>query len=124
VKVDVTDLQLTDASGNPVIDPTTGRPAYNPLNKWNNGAASRRGANASGGAIHLTSTPNTLQTELGLAGGATVRRTVGNTNPQKLICCSQFGQAFRNSVRISGRRSTRSCRKATTSRWVVSLRVV
>ena len=97
VKVDVTDLQLTDASGNPVIDPTTGRPAYNPLNKWNNGAASRRGANASGGAIHLTSTPNTLQTELGLAGGATVRRTVGNTNPQKLICCSQFGQAFRNS---------------------------
>ena len=58
---------------------------------------STRGAEASGGAIHLTSTPNTLQTELGLAGGATVRRQVGNTDPQTLICCSQYGQAFRNS---------------------------
>jgi hypothetical protein len=56
-----------------------------------------RGANASGGAMHLTSTPNTLQTELGLAGGATVRRTTGNSNPQTLICCSQYGQSYRNS---------------------------
>jgi hypothetical protein len=93
----VEDLQLTDAAGNPVIDSATGRPAYNPLNKWNSGLVSTRGVNATGGAIHLTSTPNTLQTELGLAGGATVRRTVGNSNPQTLICCSQYGQPFRNS---------------------------
>lgn len=47
--------------------------------------------------MHLTSTPNTFQTELGLAGGATVGRVAGNSNPQKLICCSQYGQSFRNS---------------------------
>jgi hypothetical protein len=97
VAVNVQDLQLTDSAGKPIIDPTTGRPAYNPLNKWNSGPVSTRGGNPSGGAIHLTSTPNTLQTELGLAGGATVCRTVGNANPQTLICCSQYGQAFRNS---------------------------
>ena len=97
VTVTVEDLQLADSSGNPVIDPSTGLPAYNPLNKWNSGPVSTRGANASGGAMHLTSTPNTLQTELGLAGGATVLRTVGNANPQKLICCSQYGQSYRNS---------------------------
>jgi hypothetical protein len=97
VKVTVEDLQLTDSQGRPVIDPTTGRAAYNPLNKWNSGTVSTRGANPSGGAIHLTSTPNTLQTELGLAGGATVLRNVGNTNPQTLICCSQYGQPYRNS---------------------------
>lgn len=97
VTVTVEDLQLTDSSGNPVIDPSTGMPAYNPLNKWNNSPVSTRGAKASGGAIHLTATPNTLQTELGLAGGATVGRTVGNSDPQKLICCSQYGQSFRNS---------------------------
>jgi hypothetical protein len=97
VTVTVADLQLTDASGKPVIDPSTGQPAYNPLNKWNSGTVSTRGANASGGAMHLTSTPNTLQTELGLAGGATVTRKVGTSNPQKLICCSQYGQSFRNS---------------------------
>jgi hypothetical protein len=97
ITVTMEDLQLTDAQGKPVIDPSTGQPAYNPLNKWNSGPASTRGANASGGAMHLTSTPNTLQTELGLAGGATVGRTVGNANPQKLICCSQYGQSFRNS---------------------------
>lgn len=97
VKVTVEDLQLTDSSGKPVIDPSTGLPTYNPLNKWNSGPVSIRGANASGGAMHLTSTPNTLQTELGLAGGATVLRTVGNSNPQTLICCSQYGQSFRNS---------------------------
>jgi hypothetical protein len=97
VTVTVADLQLTDSAGHPVIDPSTGQPAYNPLNKWNSGPASTRGANATGGAMHLTSTPNTLQTELGLAGGATVGRTVGNSNPQTLICCSQYGQSFRNS---------------------------
>jgi hypothetical protein len=47
--------------------------------------------------MHLTSTPNTLQTEMGLAGAATVLRTNGNSDQQALICCSQYGQEYRNS---------------------------
>ena len=88
------DLMLKDSNGDPVIDPSTGRPAYNPLNKWNSGP--RRLAD-SGGAMHLTSTPNTLQTEMGLAGGASVLRNQGNENASDLICCGQYGQIFRNS---------------------------
>src|SRR5262249_19256063 len=66
VRVARADLELSDPkTGKPVIDPSTGAAAYNPLNKWNRGTVSARGgANASGGAVHLTSTPNTLQTEL------------------------------------------------------------
>src|SRR5688500_7602079 len=99
VTVPVSDLYLTDPStGQVVTDPSTGRPAYNPLNKWNSGPVAVRGTSSNaGGAMHLTSTPNTLQTEMQLAGGATVLRQMGNTNPQALICCSQYGQAYRNS---------------------------
>ena len=100
ITVAVADLQHVDpATGKPVIDPSTGRPAYNPLNKWNSGTVSTRtgAAGDSGGAMHLTSTPNTLQTELGLAGGATVLRTIGNSNPQTLICSALYGQSYRNS---------------------------
>lgn len=99
VTVTVEDLQLTVGS-QVVIDPETGRPAYNPLNKWNNGpVAFRTGAPSSfsGGVMHLTSTPNTLQTELGLAGSATVQVTSGNSDQQALICCAKFGQEYRNS---------------------------
>ncbi|MDG5493329.1 hypothetical protein [Niveispirillum sp. BGYR6] len=94
------DLTLKDADGNVVTDPGTGRPAYNPLNKWNSGPkSSRTGALAdrSGGAIHLTSTPNTLQTEIGLAGVSTQQLVSGNSDAQKLLCCGQYGQAYRNS---------------------------
>lgn len=98
VQVLASDLYLTDpVSKQAVIDPSTGRPAYNPLNKWNSGPKAVRGANASGGAMHLTSTPNTLQTEMALAGGATIQRPCGNSVPQTLICCAQYGQAYRNS---------------------------
>ncbi|HYO73413.1 MAG TPA: hypothetical protein VEU33_45840 [Archangium sp.] len=101
IKVTVEDLQLVDPNTQkPVIDPQTGRPAYNPLNKWNSGTTSVRTGAASGftgGAMHLTATPNTLQTELGLGAGATVQRSAGNTNPQALICCGQYGQNYRNS---------------------------
>ncbi|MBI5257915.1 MAG: hypothetical protein HY855_15525 [Burkholderiales bacterium] len=89
------DLWLKDASGQPVNDPSTGQPAYNPLNKWNAGPV--RSAQA-GGAMHLTSTPNTLQTEIaGLAGAATLQRDGHPTDPEKLLCCAQFGQPYRNS---------------------------
>lgn len=101
VTVSVADLQLTDPkTGAPVIDPQTGRPGYNPLNRWNSGTlASRTGSSTqfTGGAMHLTATPNTLQTELGLGAGATVQRSQGNTDPQALICCGQYGQNYRNS---------------------------
>ncbi|MFY0534578.1 hypothetical protein [Nannocystis pusilla] len=88
------DLYLRDATGNPVIDASTGRPTYNPLNKWNSGTNSTASA---GGAMHLTSTPNTLQTEIGLGSTATTPRTSGNANPNTLICCAQYGQIGRNS---------------------------
>jgi hypothetical protein len=103
IAVTVEDLQLVDPkTGQPVIDPQTGRPAYNPLNKWNSGTISQRTgtpAQRMGGAMHLTATPNTLQTELGLGAGATVQRnTPGVANdPQALICCSVYGQNYRNS---------------------------
>ena len=98
ITVTVEDLQLTDPnSGAAVIDPQTGRPGYNPLNKWNYGTLATRGPGATGGAMHLTATPNTLQTEFGIGAAATVQRTQGGTDPQALICCSQYGQNFRNS---------------------------
>lgn len=99
VAVALEDLQLLDGQGNPVIDPETGRPAYNPLNRWNSGPIAVRSgtASSSGGAMHLTSTPNTLQTELGLAGTSTPQFQTGNQDAQALICCGQYGQEYRNS---------------------------
>ncbi|MQP66331.1 hypothetical protein GE253_13385 [Niveispirillum sp. SYP-B3756] len=94
------DLTLKDGGGNVVTDPGTGRAAYNPLNKWNSGPKSSRTgslADRTGGAVHLTSTPNTLQTEIGLAGVSTQQLVSGNDNAQNLLCCGQFGQAYRNS---------------------------
>ncbi len=98
VTVTLADLSM------PFNDPDTGLPAYNPLNKWNSGPVSVRTGDPSGftgGAMHLTSTPNTLQTELGLAGFSTPQYqppSPGNRNqPQTLICCGNYGQEYRNS---------------------------
>jgi hypothetical protein len=103
VTVTIADLELVDPqSGQPVIDPQTGLSAYNPLNRWNRGTISVRTGEPSrfgGGAMHLTATPNTLQTELAIGSGATVQRSspgVAN-DPQALICCSLYGQNYRNS---------------------------
>lgn len=92
--IQLADLFLADVKGNPIIDPSTGNPVYNPLNKWNSGTKSTP---TSGGAMHLTSTPNTLQTDIGLANASTIQRKIGNTNPETLICCAQYGQPMRNS---------------------------
>jgi len=103
ITVTVDDLTLFDPfTGEPVIDPSTGRPSYNPLNKWNSGSAASRvwagQGSDTGGAMHLTATPNTLQTEITTVGaGGTIQRLIGNGQPQPLVCCSQFGQNFRNS---------------------------
>jgi hypothetical protein len=104
VSVQLSDLQLFDGNGQPVIDPQTGKPAYNPLNKWNSGPVAVRTASHggfTGGVMHLTSTPNTLQTELGLAGASTVQYQPpgggGNKDAQALICCGNYGQEYRHS---------------------------
>lgn len=88
--------QPTGKKGEPVIDPTTGNPAYNAVNKWNYGP--KRVPGKSGGAIHLTSAPNTLSAEVYLAAAGTIQRPDASSgNPQTLICCAQYGQNFRNS---------------------------
>jgi hypothetical protein len=99
--VQLEDLYLCYPDGSPnagqvVVDPTTGNPAYNPTNKWNYGTQHLPGV--SGGAMHLTSPPNTLSAEIYLAAASTIQRTgIPPNNKQALICCSQYGQSFRNS---------------------------
>jgi hypothetical protein len=91
------DLELTDQSGSPVIERETGRPAYNPTNKWNN----QLSAGATTGAVHLISPPNTLGAEIYLAAAATLLRDnppgTPVTDPGALILCSSYGTPSRNS---------------------------
>lgn len=87
------DLYLRDEKGNPVIDPLTSDYAYDPTNKWNSGTQSLPDR---GGAIHLTSPPNTLSAEITLAAAATITRQCKD-DEQTLICCSQYGRPRRNS---------------------------
>lgn len=94
-------ITLQDLSLPDVTNPITQGPVYNPLNKWNSGTASD---GSKGGAIHLTSTPNTLQTEIGLATASTVQRnnpSGGTVWPSSqynnLLCDAQYGQKHRNS---------------------------
>ncbi|MBS0031371.1 hypothetical protein ACTJJ0_30095 [Chitinophaga sp. 22321] len=99
-------ITLQDLSVPGIVNPITNQPVYNPLNKWNTGPVSSA---TTGGAIHLTSTPNTIQTEIGLATTSTIQRfnpppppaTTNTMWPSaqynNLICVGQFGQRFRNS---------------------------
>ncbi|WP_201748005.1 hypothetical protein [Chitinophaga vietnamensis] len=100
-------ITLQDLSVPGIVNPVTNQPIYNPLNKWNSGTVSN---DSVGGAIHLTSTPNTLQTEIGLATSSTIQRFNPNPLPppnpptmwssgqfNDLICVGQFGQRYRNS---------------------------
>ncbi len=96
------DLCLLDANGNAVIDPQTQRPAYNPINKWNSGTTTAYGFGPAsyGGAMHLTSPPNSLGAEVYLAAAATIQRYDGKThltNSQDLICAAKYGRPGRNS---------------------------
>jgi hypothetical protein len=92
-EVKIEDLYLLDNNGNPIIDPATGQPAYDDLNRWNNSTTN--------GAVHLISNPNALSAEIFLAGQATVLRKDGTGNPitdrNQLINCSRYGTANRNS---------------------------
>lgn len=91
------DLYLRDGNGDPVIDVATGLPAYDPLNKWNRGTISTP---EGGGAIHLTSPPNSLGAEIYLAAAASILREEGGEQiraAHNLICCSLYGGVDRNS---------------------------
>lgn len=93
--VQLADLYLVDSGGNVVNDPTTGLPAYDVTNKWNSGTVTTA---TGGGAMHLTSPPNTLPAEIYLAAAATLERSAASAaSEQSLICCSNYGQPFRNS---------------------------
>lgn len=102
--LDKPQIQLEDLSLPGVVNPITNQPVYNPLNQWNSGTDSDA---TKGGAIHLTSTPNTLQTEIGLATTSSILRfnPPGNSGStlwpssefNDLICVGQFGQRYRNS---------------------------
>ena len=87
------DLYLRGADGQPVIDPVTDAPAYDPMNRWNNGTKT---LDDWGGAVHLTSSPNTLPDEIYIAGSATVNRKASK-NPQSLVCAGNYGGPFRHS---------------------------
>ena len=96
--VTLDDLSLTDSQGF-VTDPANGNQrVYNPLNKWNRGTQTLP---TSGGAMHLTSSPNTLGAEYDLAAAATMPRVSGTGQPitssQPLICCAKYGRPGRHS---------------------------
>ncbi len=83
------------------VDPRTGQPfgwrfyarkgTYNPLNRWN----------TTDGIMHLTHPANTLRGEFRVAGGASVRRRDGDgepvVDPERVVCCSGFGDPNRSS---------------------------
>lgn len=98
-QVQLEDLYLRDSHNNPVCDPLTGSYAYDPTNKWNRGPV----MDMCGGAMHLTSGPNTLSAEIYLAAAATLARQCGNEYDDALICCAKYGQTNRNSDPHIGR---------------------
>lgn len=94
--IELDDLYLKDKNNNIINNPTTDRPAYDPLNKWNRGTVS---STTQGGAVHLTSPPNTIGAEIYLGAAATILRQLpaDKYTPQGMNCCSKYGQSFRNS---------------------------
>lgn len=83
------------------INPKTGQPfgwrfyarkgTYNPFNKWT----------TTDGIMHLTHPANTLRGEFRVGGGASIRRRDGAgqavVDPERLVCCSGFGDPNRSS---------------------------
>ena len=92
--VQLDDLIMHDTSGDPIIDPETGSPAYDPLNKWNTGTIATA---TSGGAVHLTSPPNDIDSEIYLAAAATLLRNVTPYTAPALLDCAAYGVPYRNS---------------------------
>ncbi|MDF0556154.1 hypothetical protein [Kamptonema sp. UHCC 0994] len=86
-QVKLEDLYLRDGSGKPIIDPQTGRPAYNELNEWNN--------KATGGLAHLIGEFNSQYGAMFLGAQSTMLRVdeQGNpmTDPSQLVNCGLHG---------------------------------
>ena len=94
--IQVSDLAQKDSGGNVVIDPNTGKPAYDRRNIWNRNTA----AGGKNGVMHLISPPNNLFAEIYLAAAATILRkkpTHEVTDRDELIACSRYGSPGRNS---------------------------
>jgi hypothetical protein len=92
--VQLDDIIMHDKTGAPIVDPETGLPAYNPINKWNSGTIATP---SGGGAMHLTSPPNDIDSEIYLAAAATLLRDVTPYTAAALIEYAAFGVPFRNS---------------------------
>jgi hypothetical protein len=92
-QVKLEDLYLRDDRGNPIVDPQTGRPAYNDLNEWNN--------KSTDGLAHMVGTFNFQFGAMFLTGQSTMVRQnkQGNpiTDPSKLLNCGLHGTPSRNS---------------------------
>ena len=100
-KVKLDDLYLRakpakDGEPGAIVRDQNGKPVYNPLNKWNYGNAA---TDEGGGAVHLTSPPNTVGAEIYLGAAATILRALGDTaySPMNNICAAEYGSPFRNS---------------------------
>ncbi len=72
-EVKLEDLYLLDSSGNPIIDPQTGRPAYNEVNEWNN--------KSSNGLAHLIGNFNYQFGAMFLGAQSTILREDKKGNP-------------------------------------------
>ena len=72
-EVKLEDLYLRDSSGNPIIDPQTGRAAYNELNEWNN--------KSSNGLAHLIGNFNYQYGAMFLGAQSTILREDEKGNP-------------------------------------------
>ncbi|MFO5526654.1 MAG: hypothetical protein ACLBM1_02265 [Cuspidothrix sp.] len=99
-QVKLEDLYLRDKNGQPIIDPQTGRPAYNELNKWNN--------TTKNGIAHLIGEFNSLQGAMFLGGQSTIIRKDEQGNPMtdasQLVNCGLHGTPNRNSDPFIGAR--------------------
>jgi hypothetical protein len=95
--IQVADLSLKDpGTGADVIDPDTGRPAYDRTNKWNRNKVD----GGKNGVMHLISGPNNLFAEIYLASAATILRRKSDhevTDRDELIDCGGYGSPGRNS---------------------------
>lgn len=111
-KVTLSDLYMRDSAGN-VVNNYNGVPAYNPLNKWNYGNTATENF---GGAVHLTSPPNTVGAEIYLGAAATMLRNLGpeDYSPALNLCASLYGGSFRNSdpnIGLQANQATRNLNK-------------
>ncbi|MEM7538843.1 MAG: hypothetical protein AAF639_42185 [Chloroflexota bacterium] len=92
-EVQLEDLYLRDDEGNPVIDPQTGRPAYDGFNKWN--------GQEGGHAVHMIATFNFYGGALFLSAQSTVLREDEEgeavMDPYQLLNCGWHGTPYRNS---------------------------